>query len=186
VDPTNRLDELNVPQREAVTTIDGPVLVLAGAGSGKTRVITYRVGHLIDRRVRPEKILAVSFTNKAAEEMKERVEKLVGTRLGRAVNLSTYHALGLEILKVEKRALNMQSGFTIYDASDQLGLIRELLKRVTVDDDRRFDAKAILFRISRAKNAFVSPEEYAAKIRVDDEYDLIAADLYPKYQAALR
>jgi len=182
----SRLDELNVPQREAVTTTEGPVLVLAGAGSGKTRVITYRIGHLIDQKVRAEKILAVSFTNKAAEEMKERVEKLVGTRLGRAVNLSTYHALGLEILKVEKRALGMQSGFTIYDASDQLGLIRELCKRIVVDDDRRFDAKAILFRISRAKNAFVSPEEYKEKIRIDDEYDLIAADLYPKYQAALR
>ena len=179
-----RLDELNPPQREAVSTVDGPVLVLAGAGSGKTRVITYRVAHLIDRGVRPDEILAVSFTNKAADEMVERVEKLVGKHVAKRITLSTFHALGMTLLKKEAAALGLPSGFTIYDASDQLGVIRELLRRVSVED-RSFDTKAILFRISRAKNAFLSPEEYAAQIK-DHEYDLIAADLYPKYQEALR
>jgi superfamily I DNA/RNA helicase len=181
--PVLRLEELNAPQREAVTTIEGPLLVLAGAGSGKTRVITYRIAHLLERGVDPGQILAVSFTNKAADEMVGRVEKLVGAR-GRALNLSTFHSLGLMILKAERAALGYGSGFTIYDGADQLGVVREVLRRVHVDD-RRFDAKAILFRISRAKNAFLDPDAYAASIG-DQEYDLIAAEVYPKYQELLR
>ncbi len=176
------LDDLNPPQREAVLTVDGPLLVLAGAGSGKTRVITYRIAHLLDNNVSPYAILAVSFTNKAADEMKERVKKLVGAR-GKNLTLSTFHALGLQILKAEKDVIKMPR-FTIYDASDQLGLIRELLRNIHVDD-RRFDSKAILFRISRAKNAFMSPDEFREKIR-DHEYDIIAAEIYPRYQEALR
>ncbi len=188
--PVLRLEELNPPQREAAITVDGPVLVLAGAGSGKTRVITYRVAHLLERGVPAENILAVSFTNKAADEMRERVERLVGAR-GKKVTLCTFHALGMMILKAERAALGMATGFTIYDASDQLGVVREILKRVHVDD-RKFDLKAVLFRISRAKNAFLSPEKYAESVpprmpvKVVDEYDLIAADVYPKYQDALR
>lgn len=182
--PVLRLEELNPPQREAVMHVDGPLLVLAGAGSGKTRVITYRVGHLLERGVSPDDILAVSFTNKAADEMQKRVEKLVGPRITKRLTLSTFHSLGLSILKAERAALGMTAGFTIYDSADQLGVIRELLRRVHIDD-RRFDPKAILFRISRAKNAFQSPDQYAAQVK-DNEYDLIAADLYPKYQEALR
>jgi DNA helicase-2/ATP-dependent DNA helicase PcrA len=187
--PLLRLDELNPPQREAVITSEGPLLVLAGAGSGKTRVITYRVAHLLERGVAPYDILAVSFTNKAADEMRQRVEKLVGSASKR-ITLCTFHALGLQILKAERAALGMGSGFTIYDASDQLGTVKEILRRLyDSDDDRRFDAKAILFRISRAKTAFVSPEEYEAQLSRrgrDDEYDLTAAAVYPQYQEALR
>src|SRR4051812_14233410 len=182
-----RLDELNPPQREAVVTIDGPLLVLAGAGSGKTRVITYRIAHLLDRGVSADSILAVSFTNKAADEMRQRLDKLAG-RGARGCTLSTFHALGLSMLKQEKAALGLPSGFTIYDASDQLGTVKEILRRLyQSDDDRRYDAKAILFRISRAKNAFISPEEYAEGVGADDhEYDLTAADVYPEYQTALK
>ena len=180
------LDDLNRPQREAVVTVDGPVLVLAGAGSGKTRVITYRVAHLLDLGVRPEEILAVSFTNKAANEMQGRVEKLVGPLAAKQLTLSTFHALGLLILKREKEALGFATGFTIYDTSDQLGVVREALREVKLDD-RRFDPKAILFRISRAKNAFVAPEEFAQKSADSEhEYDQITARIYPRYQAALR
>ncbi len=182
-----RLDELNAPQREAVVTVDGPLLVLAGAGSGKTRVITYRIAHLLDRGVRPDEILAVSFTNKAADEMRQRVDKLAG-RAAKRCTLSTFHALGLQILKQEKASLGFPSGFTIYDASDQLGTVKEILRRLyQSDDDRRFDAKSVLFRISRAKNAFQSPEEYADQFTDEDhEYDVTAAAVYPEYQAALK
>jgi DNA helicase-2/ATP-dependent DNA helicase PcrA len=184
---SSRLHELNPPQREAVITTDGPLLVLAGAGSGKTRVITYRVAHLLDTGAPADQILAVSFTNKSADEMEERVHKLVGKR-GRGLTLCTFHALGLTILKAERAALGMERGFTIYDQADQLGLVRELLRQIQIED-RRFDAKAILFRLSLAKNAFLTPEEYRARVEDDardDEYDLIAAELYPRYEAALQ
>ncbi len=180
--PRIRLDDLNRPQREAVTTVEGPVLVLAGAGSGKTRVITYRVAHLLDQGVAPEEVLAVSFTNKAANEMRERVEKLVGPLAAKKLTLCTFHALGLQILKREKAALGFPSGFTIYDASDQLGVVREALRQVQLDD-RRFDPKAILFRISRAKNAFIGPDELPD---AEGDYDRITRTIYPRYQAALR
>src|SRR5690349_10263239 len=117
-----QLDELNRPQREAVTTTEGPLLVLAGAGSGKTRVITYRVAHLLEKGASPDEVLAVSFTNKAADEMRERVTALVGQRVARRLTLSTFHALGLMMLKREKAALGFGSGFTVYDTADQLGV----------------------------------------------------------------
>ncbi len=176
-----RLDELNRPQREAVTTVDGPLLVLAGAGSGKTRVITYRVGHLLERGVSPTEICAVSFTNKAADEMRERVEKLVGRGPAHKLTLSTFHALGLQMLKKERAALGFPSGFTIYDAADQLGVVRECLRDIHLDD-RRFDAKAIQFRISRWKNAFLGPGDVPES---EHEYDEIAREVYPRYQRAL-
>ena len=153
-----RLDELNPPQRRAVTHRDGPLLVLAGAGSGKTRVITYRVAWLLEQGVPAESILAVSFTNKAANEMRERVIHLVGQKAADKVTMCTFHALGLMILKAEREALGFPTGFTIYDQADQLGVVRECLRQVQLDD-RRFDPKAILHRISLAKNKFIAPGE---------------------------
>jgi DNA helicase-2/ATP-dependent DNA helicase PcrA len=183
------LDDLNPPQRQAVTTLDGPLLVLAGAGSGKTRVITYRVAYLLEHGVAPDQVLAVSFTNKAADEMRERVRKLVGQKPAARLTLCTFHALGLQILKAEKAALGFRTGFTVYDAADQLGVVRECLRAVRLDD-RRFDAKAILFRISRAKNAFLSPADLAAshksRSKARDDYDLVTEEIYPRYQQALR
>ncbi len=174
---------LNPPQREAVVHGDGPLLVLAGAGSGKTRVITYRVARLIERGVPAKAICALSFTNKAAGEMRERVERLVGPRDADLLTLSTFHSLGLTILKAERAALGFPRGFTIYDGADQLGVIREILRDVKVDD-RRFDPKAIQHRISRAKNAFVAPENYVGD--ADGDYDDITKLVFPRYQAALR
>ena len=176
------LDDLNPPQRRAVTTTDGPLLVLAGAGSGKTRVIVYRVAHLLDCGARPDEICAVSFTNKAADEMHERVEKIVGAREAKRLTLSTFHSLGLMILKRERAALGFPTGFTLYDTSDQLGVIREALRAVHIED-RRFDAKAILFRISRWKNAFKSPSQIDESV---GDYDEIAREVYPRYEAALQ
>jgi ATP-dependent DNA helicase UvrD/PcrA len=166
------LSSLNPPQREAVVHGDGPLLVLAGAGSGKTRVLTYRVAHLMERGWPARAICALSFTNKAADEMRERLCQLVG-RAAEELTACTFHALGLQILKAEKKG-----SFTIYDGADQLGVVREILRGVRIDD-RKFDPRAILHRISRAKNAFVVPKEGG------DEYDQVAALVYPKYQEAL-
>src|SRR5690606_2068747 len=147
----------------------GPLLVLAGAGSGKTRVITYRIAHLIQGGVDPRHIAALTFTNKAAAEMRERVGRLVGDREAASeLTISTFHSLGLSILKKERKALGYPRGFVIYDSADQLGVLRELLRAIHLPD-RRFDVKAIATRISLAKNGFVSPEAYSPD--PDDEYD---------------
>jgi len=174
---------LNPPQREAVLHTDGPLLVLAGAGSGKTRVITHRIARLIADGVPADEIAALTFTNKAAAEMRARVAKLLRSPAeAQKITVGTFHSLGLNILKRERKAMGYPRGFVIYDTADQLGILRELLRRV--DAGRRFDVKAILTRISLAKNAFVAPDEYEP---VDcDEYDEITAELYPRYQRALR
>jgi DNA helicase-2/ATP-dependent DNA helicase PcrA len=179
------LAKLNPPQREAVTHGGGPLLVLAGAGSGKTRVITYRIANLIARGIPPTAILAMTFTNKAAAEMRERIAKLIGDRsIARKLTIGTFHALGLSILKTERKALGLPGGFAIYDQSDQLGALREAARHVH-DGERRLDVKAILTRISLAKNAFVAPEDYRPTNEAD-EYDLATRELYPRYQSALR
>ncbi len=182
------LSKLNAPQREAASHGSGPILVLAGAGSGKTRVITFRIAHLLEGGIPPSAICAVTFTNKAAEEMRERVGHLVQHRAtAKALTIGTFHALGLEILRTERKALGLPRGFVIYDQSDQMGALREALRAVkdmNRDGERRFDVKAILSRISLAKNAFIGPEEYAPNEA--DEYDSITAQVYPRYQAMLR
>src|SRR3972149_6809595 len=124
------LATLNPPQREAVLHGDGALLVLAGAGSGKTRVITFRVARLVERGIPAKAICALSFTNKAAEEMRERIGRLVGAGDAGALTLCTFHALGLAILKQERKALGHPAGFTIYDGADQLGGIPEGLREV--------------------------------------------------------
>ncbi|HUH03400.1 MAG TPA: UvrD-helicase domain-containing protein [Kofleriaceae bacterium] len=178
------VSHLNPPQREAVTHGAGPLLVLAGAGSGKTRVITHRIAHLVCGGLPARSIAALTFTNKAAGEMRERVAALLpSARDASDLTMGTFHSLGLQLLQLERKALGFPRGFVIYDAADQLGCVREILRRVDAGG-RRFDVKAILSRISLAKNAFLSPEEYAAS--EGDEYDEIAAEVYPRYQRALR
>jgi superfamily I DNA/RNA helicase len=178
------LGKLNPPQREAAGHGAGPLLILAGAGSGKTRVITFRIAHLLDQGVPPEAICAVTFTNKAAEEMRERVGHLVNNRnVASKLTIGTFHALGLQILRAERKALGVPRGFVIYDGSDQMGLVREAMRTIH-DGDRRLDAKAILTRISLAKNAFISPAEF--KGNPADDYDAMTVHVYPKYQEQLR
>jgi superfamily I DNA/RNA helicase len=183
------LGKLNPPQREAVTHGGGPLLVLAGAGSGKTRVITFRIANLLAQGIPPTAIAAVTFTNKAAEEMRERVGHLVGNKsIADKLTIGTFHALGLHILRVERRALGYPGGFVIYDQSDQLGALREAMRGerdLDRDGERRFDAKAILTRISLAKNAFVAPDQYVPR-NAADEYDHATQRLYPRYQDQLR
>ena len=177
------LSTLNAPQREAVTTTEGPLLVLAGAGSGKTRVIAHRVAWLLVQGVQPERVLAVTFTNKAAEEMKERVCALAGPP-GRAVFVSTFHSFGLWLLQQEHRAAGLPRRFGICDAGDQAALVKRCMREVNVDD-RAFDARRVLFLVSSAKNAL----QMGVKVRPEgqgDDYDLVAAEVFPRYQAGLR
>jgi superfamily I DNA/RNA helicase len=178
------LSKLNPPQREAASHAGGPLLVLAGAGSGKTRVITFRIAHLLAQGIPPRAICAVTFTNKAAEEMRERIAHLLGDKqVARELTIGTFHALGLQILRSERKALGLPRGFAIYDQSDQVGAVREAMRHIH-DGDRRFDAKAVLTRISLAKNAFVAPEEYEGNPA--DDYDAMTAMVYPRYQETLR
>ena len=179
---------LNPPQRAAVEHGGGPLLVLAGAGSGKTRVITYRIAHLLALGIPADAIAALTFTNKAAEEMRERVAHLLGDKKqAQKLTMGTFHALGLQMLRAERKTLGYPKGFAVYDTSDQMGVVREALRSLkdfSRDGERRWDVKAILSRISLAKNGFVAPEDYQP--READEYDFITAEVYPRYQAALR
>src|SRR5262245_34364799 len=145
------LSGLNGPQREAVTTTEGPLLVLAGAGSGKTRVIIHRLAWLMEKRkVPPSAILAVTFTNKAASEMRERAVKLAGPK-ARDVTLSTFHAFGAEVMREHATKLGYPKRFTIADMGDQISMIKRAMRERNVDD-RAFDARKVLAMISRAKN----------------------------------
>jgi DNA helicase-2/ATP-dependent DNA helicase PcrA len=180
--------DVNPAQRSAIEHDLGPLLVLAGAGSGKTRVVTERIARLIERGVSSRSILAMTFTNKAAAEMHERVEKLVGKRVAKELTVSTFHRFGLEVLGQETRALGLRGkAFSIFDQADTSGAIRELLRDVNAQ--RGYDVSAIVARISSAKNAFIEPDAYADWQRAGrglDEYDEITAILFPRYVAALR
>ncbi len=173
--------KLNEAQQAAVEHVQGPLLVLAGAGSGKTRVITHRIARLLQRGVRPEAILAVSFTNKAAAEMAERMAPLVGKEKAERLWLSTFHSFGVRFLRQENRALGYDGRFVIFDQGDSLGLVRDILKREQLAD-RSLDVPALLTRISLWKNAFKMPEDIRP---TDFEYDAVARQVYPLYQQAL-
>ncbi len=175
------LAELNGAQREAVTTTEGPLLVVAGAGSGKTRVLTYRVAYLLEQGVRPDEILAITFTNKAAAEMRSRIESAVGPR-ARAIWILTFHSACGRILRREAERLGYRSNFTIYDQADQVRLVRNCLEELE-RDPKRFTPRGIHTQISNAKNQLIGPDEYAK--RVESFYDQTVADVYAAYQRRL-
>jgi len=177
------LAELNEQQRIAVTHPGGPLLVLAGAGSGKTRVITHRIAHLIlESGVQPSRIAAVTFTNKAAAEMRERVQTLLGSR-GFGSWIGTFHAFCLRILRRDGHLIGLEAGFNVYDTDDQLALVKRILKN-EVGDNASGTPRSFLSRISRAKNALESPEE-TAKRAYSPEAKLLTL-VYQQYQEALR
>ncbi len=173
---------LNEAQAEAVRHDQGPLLVLAGAGSGKTRVITHRMARLISRGCRPEAILGVTFTNKAAAEMRERMAPLVGKQAADKIWLSTFHAFGLRFLSEERHVFGEGGRFVIFDQGDAMGLVRDIVRRHRIGE-RGLDITAILSRISLWKNRFVMPPPEAVG---DFEYDIFAAQVMPIYQEALR
>ena len=164
------------------------MLVLAGAGSGKTRVVTERIARLLGRGISARSILAMTFTNKAAGEMYERVGRLVGSKSARELKVCTFHRFGLDVLGAETRALGLRgSSFAIFDQSDSTGVLREILRELRAG--KSYDVPAILARISSAKNAFLEPEAWTEAQRKGkglDEYDEIAMLVYPRYIAALR
>lgn len=177
------LDELNPVQYDAVTNIDGPVMIIAGPGSGKTRVLTYRIAHILQQGVDPFRILALTFTNKAAAEMRERIEKIVGSE-ARNLYMGTFHAVFAKILRIEADKLGLPKNFTIYDTDDAKSLLKTIIKEEGLND-KLYKASTIYYRISSAKNALITPEKY---LELDDwiEEDNLAgrprtADLYAKY-----
>ena len=154
------LDELNSVQRQAVETTEGPVMVIAGPGSGKTRVLTYRIAHLLNLGIAPWNVLALTFTNKAAKEMKERIESKVGSDAYK-VWMGTFHSIFARILRVEAHRIGYPNDFTIYDADDTKSLIREILKSMNLDP-KVYNPATIRARISKAKSNLITPKAYAA------------------------
>ena len=173
---------LNPAQREAVAATEGPLLVVAGAGSGKTRVLTHRVAHLIrDRHVRPEQILAITFTNKAANEMRERVGALVGG-VRRSMWVSTFHSACVRILRAEASRLGYRSGFSIYDEADSVRLMTQVVKDLDLDT-KRFPPRSVKATISNAKNELIDYETFASS--GDGFFHEQVADIYRLYQQRL-
>jgi len=178
------LEGLNPAQLAAVTTVDGPVLVIAGAGSGKTRVLTHRIAYLLrERGVSPGAVLAITFTNKAASEMAARVSRLVGDRVGERMWVTTFHKTGVRILRRDLTRLGYRNGFTIVDQADSQRLIAQIAKEVGIDE-KRLPPRAIQSAISRAKDELVDFETY--RQRADDFTERQIAEVYPLYEARLR
>ena len=178
------LSALNDQQLAAVRHTEGPLLLLAGAGSGKTRVITSRIGYLLqDIGIPAQAILSVTFTNKAAREMRERVEGIVGRKQAKGMIISTFHALCVRILKEDIEQLGYKKNFSIYGGGDQLRLIRDLLQEVNTSL-RKYDADRVLWLISDAKNRLIPPDAFQPSH--GDEYGQVVSTVYPRYQRALK
>lgn len=177
------LATLNPEQQRAVTTVEGPLLIVAGPGSGKTRVLTVRIAHLIqDRGVAPWNILALTFTNKAAREMKDRIETLAGER-ARWVTMGTFHSFSARILRQYGGEIGIDSNFVIYDSSDQSGVIKSVMEELDIST-RQFNPRSILATISGSKSNNIDPETYERT--VGSYWEEIVSRVYPRYQETLR
>lgn len=175
---------LNPEQQRAVKATDGPLLIMAGAGSGKTRVLTHRIAYLMaEKEVAPWTILAITFTNKAAREMRERIDRLVGPEAN-DIWISTFHSMCVRILRRDIDRMGINRNFSILDDSDQLTVIKNILKERNVDT-KKFDPRALLGTISSAKNELVTPEEFRKQTAAGDPYMSLAVDVYEDYQKRL-
>jgi DNA helicase-2/ATP-dependent DNA helicase PcrA len=182
----NYLNDLNEAQRLAVINTEGPALVIAGAGSGKTRVLTYRIVHLLNKGIPAYRILALTFTNKAAREMKERISRIVDPEVARYLWMGTFHSIFSRILRIESSRLGYKSNFTIYDASDSKSLVRTIIKELNLDDTV-YKPGVIASRISASKNNLVTAAMYSSD-PVMHEYDIsirmpLLSDIYKTYSA---
>ncbi len=182
IDPEQLLAQLNPQQRQAVVCTEGPLLVLAGAGSGKTRVLTYRIAYLIAQGVAPQHILALTFTNKAAGEMRERVEQLLSAAI-RLPWIGTFHSIFARLLRQQAEKLGYTSAFTIYDEQDSRSVVREILDHLRISP-KEYSPERIAALISRAKNAMISWQEFARKVR--NPVEEVAAQVYQLYEQRLR
>ena len=177
------IDSLNDPQKQAVLTTEGPLLVLAGAGSGKTRVLTYRIAHIVqDLDVAPWRILAITFTNKAAAEMRERLGALIGLR-ARGMWVSTFHSMCVRILRANAEEIGYSKNFTIYDDTDSKRLVTSIMAELDIDP-KRYPIAALRNRISQAKNELVVPSAFADS--AIDPIGKVAARVYTRLQERLR
>ena len=175
---------LNDKQYEAVKNAEGPILIIAGAGSGKTKVLTHKIAYLIqEKEVLPWNILAITFTNKAANEMKERIEKLVGDK-AKDIWMGTFHSICVRILRRFIDRIGFESSFLIFDTQDQRQMIKNCLKDLKIDD-KMFTDRAVLSEISNAKNQMLEPEQYASSAIGDFRKEKIA-EIYQVYQKRLK
>jgi DNA helicase II / ATP-dependent DNA helicase PcrA len=150
------LKDLNKVQQDAVVSTEGPSLIIAGAGSGKTRVLTYRIAHLLKQGARPSTILALTFTNKAAREMKERIGAVMGANMARYLWMGTFHSIFARILRIEHEIIGYPSNFTIFDSADSKSLLKTIIKGFELDD-KTYKPGSVASRISMAKNNLITP-----------------------------
>lgn len=183
------LSQLNVSQQEAVKKIEGPLMVIAGAGSGKTRVLTYRIAYMIAKGIIPYQILALTFTNKAAAEMKDRIFKLVGDAQAKAVVMGTFHSVFYKILRVEAEKLGFSKNLTVYDTDDSKSMLRTIIKEMSLDP-KVYLPNYVLNRISSAKSSLLSSEEYARNSEILDADARsgrpMISEIFMRYNARLR
>ncbi|KGR79139.1 DNA helicase PcrA [Ureibacillus manganicus] len=181
----NLLNGMNPEQAEAVKTTEGPLLIMAGAGSGKTRVLTHRIAYLVvEKEVYPSKILAITFTNKAAREMRNRIDGLLGAGISESMWVSTFHSMCVRILRRNIDRIGISKSFSILDSADQLSVVKNVSKQLNIDS-KRFEPRAILNAISSAKNECITADQYQANSNPNNPYEKVIAQVYEGYEKRL-
>ncbi len=181
----NLLNGMNPEQAKAVKTTEGPLLIMAGAGSGKTRVLTHRIAYLVvEKEVYPSKILAITFTNKAAREMRDRIDGLLGAGISESMWVSTFHSMCVRILRRNIDRIGISKNFSILDSADQLSVVKNVLKQLNIDS-KRFEPRAILNAISSAKNECITADQYKANSNPNNPYEKVIAQVYEGYEKRL-
>lgn len=178
----NLLNGMNAQQENAVKTTEGPLLIMAGAGSGKTRVLTHRIAYLVvEKEVYPSKILAITFTNKAAREMRERIDGLLGNGTTESMWVSTFHSMCVRILRRNIDRIGISKNFSILDSADQLSVVKNVMKQLNIDS-KRYEPRAILNAISSAKNECITADMYKANSNPNNPYEKVVVQVYEGYE----